>query len=252
MTVDQAAFTKALFDPEQPVPEGLIAPNGRPAGKRFDVYRNNVLASLCDALETAFPVIRKLLGDEFFRAMAGVYARQFPPKSPVLMFYGQDMPRFLETFPPVAHLPYLPDVATLELALIFAYHSRDAAPVSVAEIEEIAPEDLFRARFKFAPAATIIASDYPIFDLWHMNMTPGAEKPKPVAQDVLVFRPEFDSDLAVLPKGCYQFLAALWNADPLGGAFEQAQQAWPQFDLSECIGLLLNTKVITEVIVEKG
>ena len=51
---DQSAFAAALMDPTQPAPEGLRDPFGGPAGKRFDVYRNNVAVSLTEALETGF------------------------------------------------------------------------------------------------------------------------------------------------------------------------------------------------------
>lgn len=79
MTVSQTQFITAVLDPMIDTPQGLVDPNGNPAGKRFDVYRNNVVASLSDALGVAFPVVQKLVGDEFFRAMAGVYLRQHPP-----------------------------------------------------------------------------------------------------------------------------------------------------------------------------
>ena len=72
-TVTQSQFRTAMMDAGVAVPEGIVNPDGEKASKRFDVYRNNVAVSLSDALETAFPVVRKLLGDEFFRAMAGVY-----------------------------------------------------------------------------------------------------------------------------------------------------------------------------------
>ena len=75
MAVTQADFTTALLDPDKPRPQGLVDPSGRPAGKRFDVYRNNVVSSLIGAMETAFPTIRRLVGDTFFGAMAGVYSR---------------------------------------------------------------------------------------------------------------------------------------------------------------------------------
>ena len=39
--------------------------------RRFAVYRNNVAAGLIRALEARFPVTRRLVGDDFFRAMAG-------------------------------------------------------------------------------------------------------------------------------------------------------------------------------------
>jgi hypothetical protein len=101
---------------------------GRPAGRRFNVYRNNVAASLTDALATGFPVIAKLLGEEFFRAMAGVFLRAHPPGDPRLQLWGGKFPGFLARFEPVAHLPYLPDMARLELGLRQSYHAADAAP----------------------------------------------------------------------------------------------------------------------------
>ena len=49
MTVPQDDFVAALLRPDADVPLGLSDPEGRPAGKRFNVYRNNVAVSLKDA-----------------------------------------------------------------------------------------------------------------------------------------------------------------------------------------------------------
>ena len=106
----QAEFARAILDASLAAPEGLTNPDGAPASKRFDVYRNNVAVSLTEALETGFPVIRKLVGEEFFKAMAGVYLRRHPPASQLMMFYGQSMPAFLDEFEPVAHLHFLQDI----------------------------------------------------------------------------------------------------------------------------------------------
>jgi len=95
MITTQTEFRAALLDPASPSPEGVRNPDGMHATKRFDVYRNNVAVSLTDALETAFPVVNKLVGNDFFLAMAGAYLRAHPPKSPVMMFYGDEMPTFL-------------------------------------------------------------------------------------------------------------------------------------------------------------
>ena len=63
-TADGATeFSVALLDPTQPVPEGLFDGDERPAGRRFDVYRNNVVVSLGEAILTGFPILTKLLGE---------------------------------------------------------------------------------------------------------------------------------------------------------------------------------------------
>ena len=94
MTVSQTDFTAALLNADLATPAGMVDYQGRPAGKRFDVYRNNVVVSLIDAMETAFPAIHKLVGDEFFKAMAGIYVRAHPPTTPMMMFYGEAFPEF--------------------------------------------------------------------------------------------------------------------------------------------------------------
>ena len=45
-----------------------------------------------------------LVGDKFFRAMAGFYLRKLPPTSPLMMFYGDMMPKFLRRFEPAKSL----------------------------------------------------------------------------------------------------------------------------------------------------
>lgn len=78
-------FVAALLDPDAPYPAGLTAWNGSDPTRRFAVYRNNVISSLIDT----FPVTLALVGEAFFRAMAGVLVRQAPPRSVRLADYGE-------------------------------------------------------------------------------------------------------------------------------------------------------------------
>ncbi|WP_330994612.1 DNA-binding domain-containing protein [Pseudomonas aeruginosa] len=93
-------FASALLDPERAVPEGLVGPDSEPSARRFAVYRNNVFVGLTDALRAGFPCVVKLVGDEYFAAMARVFAAAMPPGSPVLLHYGAEFPDFIASFPP--------------------------------------------------------------------------------------------------------------------------------------------------------
>lgn len=246
MTI-QSTFRAALLDADHPVPNGLLDGHGNGAGKRFNVYRNNVAVSLTEALEQGFPVLRKLLGDQNFRQLAGLYLRRNPPTSPLMMHYGEGMPAFLDGFSPLAHLPYLREVAALELALRRSYHAADVTPIEPDILGQFAPEDLMRVRFDIAPAVQVIPSAYPIYDIWAYNMIDGAPKPAPVAQDVLITRPEFDPVPHAMAPGGAAFVTALREGQTLGAAFHATPD---DFDLSPVLGLLLSGAAIAHVSLE--
>lgn len=240
---DQTTFTAAIFDPERPAPAGLIGPDGKGAGKRFDVYRNNVAVGLTDALLAAYPAVAKLVGDAFFQAMAGVYLRAHPPQSRMMKDYGDGFPAFLKGFPPAQSLGYLPDVARLEAARRRAYHASDAAPIDPQILAQIAPDTLPQLRFTFAPAVQMITSKWPALSIWRANMEDG-ESPKSAPEEILIARPEFDPVQALLPTGGVAFLNILQKGEPLGTALAIAP---PGFDLSQTIGALIQTGALTHI-----
>ena len=235
----QGPFRTALLDPEAPPPDGVQNPDGRPATKRFDVYRNNVAVSLTEALEAAFPVVRKLVGDDFFRAMSGVYLRQHPPRSPLMMFYGEDMPTFLAGFAPARSVPYLADVARLELALRHSYHAADSTPIAPDALARIAPDDLPNLRLTFAPATALIPSRYPLASIWQANAKGGATAK--TAQPALVTRPALDPQVDALTPQQSDVLAALIEGTPLGAALARGGAA---FDLGPLLGLLMSRNAL--------
>lgn len=218
--MNQSDFTAALLDPGIAPPVGLSDPEGRPARRRFDVYRNNVVVGLMGALETAFPAVRSLVGEENFRVLARDHARAHPPRSPLMMHYGADMPAFLAGYEPVRHLRYLPDVARLELAMRRSYHAADATPLPAGELAAVAPEMLAGMRFRLAPAVEPIGSRWPLQAIRRFALDRTAPKPTPMAEDVLVLRPEFDPFALAVPPGSARFVAALGDGATLGQAVD--------------------------------
>lgn len=247
MSVDQTQFRTALLDPARARPEGLTDGAGQPAGRRFDVYRNNVAVALTEALETAFPVIAKLLGERNFRTMAGVFLRAHPPSSPLMMFYGAEMPGFLQAFEPTSQIGYLPDVARLELALRESYHAADADPVDPGVLQAMDPGLLMGARIGLAPSLRLVRSPWPVHAIWRFNTEPEAPKPQMEAQNIAVLRPDMDPVPHLLPRGGGAFIAALLAGETLAGAMDAATAEAPDFDLTATLSLLIGQGAITSL-----
>jgi len=237
---DQDAFAHALRDPDAPVPRGVISHNSDAPRKRFTVYRNNVMVGLITALETRFPAVRKIVGEDFFRAMAKVFADAHPPLSPLMMFYGDAFPSFLAGFEPAQEVPYLADVARLEAARTRACHAADATPLTPAALRGSASEALADLRFILHPSLEIVASDYPIVMIWAMNSDEMELAPITDwhGEDALVSRPGVDVEVRRLPPGAKTFLQGLAAGDPLGAAAALALATNAHFDLAANLAAL--------------
>ena len=165
----QREFAAALMDPDMPVPTGLSHSTGAVPQRRFAVYRNNVIVSLISALAARFPVVYRLIGDEFFRAMARVYVTKYPPRSPVLLLYGETFPNFVANFAPLASIEYLADVARLEFARGRAYHAVDAVPVDRSAFVSLRPDELADLRIDFHRSVGLVESRFPIVSIWEAH-----------------------------------------------------------------------------------
>ncbi len=238
----QSEFGTALLTPAARPPEGLHNPFGGEAGKRFDVYRNNVAVSLTQALETGFPTVRKLVGDAFFKAMAGVYLRSHPPSDPRLATYGGTFPGFLNRFDPVTHLHYLPDIARLDLGLRQSYHAADATPLHVAGQSA---ERVMALVPRLAPATMVYSSRHAIHSIWRFNHDPNAPKPRKGPQDVLITRPVYDPAPHLLPEGGLYMARALLGHRSLGEAMAATLVAHPNADVGGLLSLFLSTGALT-------
>jgi hypothetical protein len=224
----EAAMAAALLDPARPVPAS--APG---AERRFAVHRNNVVAGLVDALGAAYPAIRSLVGEPFFRAAAAEFVRTNPPRSPVLHEYGGEFPDFIAAFPPAARVPYLGDVARLERAWLAAYHAADVEPVAIDVLGRIDSGDLPCLTFAMHPSLAVIASPYPTVSLWSATTgrMPAEDIDLGTPEIALVARPRASVDVVAISDDTAEFCTGLLAGAPLGSIARSASRAAP-FDLA--------------------
>lgn len=219
-----ASFAGALVNPTRPAPAATQRRDGRLVERRFAVYRNNVAVALIGALEARYPVVRRLTGDDFFRAMAGAFVATQKPRTPALMLYGDGFPDFVAGFPPAGAIPFLADVARLENAWVEAYHAAEADALGLDALTAIAPDALEALRFRPHPAARLLRFSHPAASIWAASQDEGEPRAPAVwsAEEALVARPDADVFVRVLPPGGFAFAAALFSGASLGEAAARA------------------------------
>lgn len=247
----QAAFAAALLDPQRACPSGLFSANGADPASRFAVYRNNVQSSLINALADSYPVVLQLVGDEFFRAMARLYIQQFAPQGPLLNDYGNNFADFIEGFAPAASVPYLADVARLERLRVRAYHAADAQALSHEQIATVLsdPQTLGELHIQLHPSVSTLNSAYAVVALWaaHQQDEMLAKVDPLHGQNALILRNGLEVEVFAVDAGSTMFIRSLQNGWPLEQAVAYGLDATPEFDLSQCLALLISHNAITHL-----
>jgi len=242
----QADFAAALLDPARRMPLGLVGPDGENSARRFAVYRNNVSVALIDALAANFPATRRIVGEEFFRAMARTHALLEPPGSPILLDYGAGFPDFIARFAAAGSLPYLADVARIERAWTEAYHAPEGNPLDPAMLSCIPGDEAAELCFMLHPSVRIVRSQFPALTIWRMNVAEGVPAPVNLdsgGEDALVTRPDAEVEVRSVPAGGAEFIKALAQGHRLVEAAKAGLHKSAQFDLAANLTALLGAGV---------
>jgi hypothetical protein len=242
----QRGFAAALLDSSLAVPPNLVGPDGEPSPKRFAVYRNNVVVGLTEALQANFPAACRIVGEEFFQAMACAFIASYPPTSPILLDYGVGYADFIAEFEPAASLPYLPDVARIERAWTEAYHAREAASIGPEVLASIPSDQTAHIRFAVHPSLRFVRSQFPALTIWRMNVDDGVPGPVDLesnGEEALVMRPAADVEVRSMPSGGAEFLAALASGKTLAEAAKSAMNDSALFELSANLAALISAGV---------
>lgn len=247
--VTSGAFAAALCNRDLPPPDGLTRPSGRPATRRFAVYRNNVTVSLVDALAAIFPTLQNLVGEEFFRAMAHAYVRDNLPTSPLMFTYGAGFPAFVEAFSPARELPFLADVARVERAWLDAFHAEDRAPLAPQALAAIDPDALATLRFDPHPASRLLTLSHAAGSIVGRDRADlsldGLNPFEPEA--VLITRPAYDVSITVLTAEAGTFIDTLMTGGTFTEACDAAESAAPGTDIAAILTLTLASGAFSEL-----
>ena len=222
----------ALESPDQDF-AALFENGDIPLSKRLSVYRNNIVGSLTDVMLATFPAIEKLVGKEFAEGMARSFVLESPPSQGCLHKYGHDFAEFIENFEPAKSLPYLADIARLELAMNDAYYAKDDTALSQEELASIPGEELSDTHLKLRDCVKLIASPYPLHDIRDFAMSDGEGQSIDIGGGkafLMTYRPKLDTEIIILDEAEFAMLSHLQSGKALGEAVENTINLHEDFD----------------------
>jgi hypothetical protein len=228
------------------------------AEQQRQLYRNNWVIGLRQALAAVYPVVNKLVGDEFFAYAAQAYCRDTPSGSGNLHEFGDAFADFLARMAEVEALPYLPDVARLE----WDYHSVFHAPIGqslsldalqavlqAGSGEQLSTPGHGSLSWQLSPACRCLQSEYPILRIWQVNQTDGSVDDTVDLNEggvqLALLRTESAIEFHPLSSGSYTLLAASHAGESFVQACVRALAVEPECDIGDMLQYCVQQGLIT-------
>jgi len=221
----QTHLLEAVLDGEPDRALPFIFDNGLAPERRLQVYADNARANFAGSLRCTFPVIRRLVGEEYFQQCAARFQRRHPSRCGDLQHAGRQFPQFLAELHAQDEYRYLADIARLEQLCEECLLGADHGPLDLqklARVDAAAYDDIC---FRLHPAARVFSSAYPCLRIREVNLSdqtdPEIVDLQSAADRLLLIRRRERLEFHRLSSDEHAFLQALY----LGGRFAAAVDA---------------------------
>jgi hypothetical protein len=244
----QSAYRAYLISGDPGKLASTVVEDSFDATERLRIYRNNFLLGLGEALNSNFPVVRQMVGEDFFAQAARAFILRAPPSKPCLFEYGEGFPEFLADLPEMAKLPYVAEMAQFEFARIAAYHAPVEALLTDAAIARVPPEKLSDLPIRLARHVRLLPVRFPILDLWqaHQASDPdlAAIDMNPRPHTLLICRPQRTLVTQRIEPAVTLFLSTAMRPTKLAHAAEACGPNLDPDGLGQVISLALQHRLL--------
>ena len=235
----QRSFAAALRDPA--VACAVLPP------ANLAVYRNNASITFRETLEHGFPVVRRRVGEDYFRQLAAHYRQRFPSRHGDLHWVGRDFAAFLHEYLAGTDYAWLADLAQLEWLRTESAVAAQLPVLGAQVLATIAADELEGVRFSLQPALRLFSSPFPVFSVWEANQVDIAP---PVGQSLgsevgMTLQRHGYPRVRRLELAAFSFLSALSSGATLGEAMGAA--GLDEHGLAEALAVLFAEGLVSSV-----
>lgn len=267
MPVDSASHRDYLDAFEQFLRSGERAQltehldGNRPAAF-LSVYRNGFIRASAAALESNFPSLVKLWGEDYFSQVANAYVNVSPPCSATLIGYGftglveSSGPSFIEFLQQnvtelITQFPYVPDICRLEQAWLEALNENGESFLTLDVVQELISrgEDLSELPMTLVDSSRVVDLEFDLFELWGQlrfgELSDNQKIELKAHSNSVIF---WQSDLRVQAKPLSNaeavFMQTLKRSESFDRATSAATVIDETFDISTLFAELLNAHLL--------
>lgn len=199
------------------------------AALRMAVYQNNYAHSLREALKDSYPVVLRLIGVDFFHALAMEFIQSNPPQQASLQSYGLGFIKFISDHEQCQQLPFLADIAQIEYLYIQCFHGPEQEAINLNHLIAEREDDLPNVVFGAHPNVYLVSSDYPSLDIWYANLEDEVTEinlDECVPSRILIYRnDELQVETVQLNDMAYTFCDKLVAGQSISEAWQNLQTA---------------------------
>jgi hypothetical protein len=205
------------------------------------------------ALERSYPILRRRVGEDYFRRLAHDYRSRHPSRSADLHWTGERFPAYLADTLAGGGYAWLAELAELEWACESALVAGSLPPLGLASLSTLDPGHVDRARLELQPSLGCVASSFPVLDVWRANQPDGDGQPVDLSkgrQCILVSCGADGLELREVEAETLDFTRRLQAGAGLGEALDAS--GLPVESLVANLGLLFTAHLVTGLLPPPG
>ncbi|MFI4922423.1 MAG: DUF2063 domain-containing protein [Burkholderiales bacterium] len=133
----QKEFQNYVFKRGERMEREVVSTRRAGAKTRLGVYSRAYRLRLLEALDTDYPALRALAGDDEFEKLGYGYIESHPSPYYNMRWYGDELAEFLKITPPYNTHPVLSEMAAFEWIMALAFDAPDDPVVTVEDMTKI-------------------------------------------------------------------------------------------------------------------
>ncbi len=143
----QQHFQQFIVDGNQAIMPAVVDGPRVDASRRLSIYSNAYRSRLVEVLDSDYPALHTLAGDELFRDIAHAYVAARPSTHPNARWFGCHLLSFLLDDERFSGHCALVEMAAFEWAMSMAFDAADDAVLSVEKLAQVPADDWPQLRF---------------------------------------------------------------------------------------------------------